>query len=139
MVEKICPRCRQGSPLENRFCGQCGAAMEHYPVLPPQESKALVTLSGNTLPAKQLKQIGQTVAVSLVALAAEAGISYLRRRLQQTETRLPAKRAPKTAVAPIQSAEQTITVIGQQTTEVRQQGHLVRRTIERFMWQKEEG
>ncbi len=74
-----CQRCRHGNPLENRFCGACGAPLTGSGQLarrpegvPPAAARAL-------LPA-ELKPVGRALAVGLATLAARAGIAWLRRR-----------------------------------------------------------
>ena len=81
MVERICPQCQQHNPVDNRFCGQCGAALARHHVIPRPEQS--LTISPRPLPAQQLKQLGQTVAIGVLTLAAEAALSWLRRRLEQ--------------------------------------------------------
>jgi hypothetical protein len=72
-----CPRCRHANPLENRFCGWCGASLESTHELVPRREGALAAVR-RTLPAK-LGPAGKVVAVGLVTLAAEVGLSWLRR------------------------------------------------------------
>ena len=74
-----CPRCRHGNPLENRFCGACGAPLTGSRQLarrpedgPPAAGRAL-------LPAG-LKPVGRALAVGLSTVAVRAGIAWLRRR-----------------------------------------------------------
>ena len=64
-----CPQCRHGNPLENRFCGACGAPLTGSGQLarrpegvPPAAARAL-------LPA-ELKPVGRALAVGLATLAA---------------------------------------------------------------------
>lgn len=84
MLERICPHCEQANPLDNRYCGQCGALLEKGALAPYRESPLTIG-AGRFLPAPSLRQVGQAVAVSLVALAAEAGLSWLRSRLTTAE------------------------------------------------------
>jgi hypothetical protein len=71
-----CPRCRHANPPENRFCGWCGASLESSHELVPRREGALTAVR-RTLPAK-LGPAGKVVAVGLVTLAAEVGLSLLR-------------------------------------------------------------
>jgi hypothetical protein len=71
-----CPRCRHANPPENRFCGWCGASLESSHELIPRREGALTAVR-RTLPAK-LGPAGKVVAVGLVTLAAEVGLSWLR-------------------------------------------------------------
>ena len=77
-----CPRCRHDNPLENRFCGACGASLtvgEQLTRRPPGGSP--VTASRALLPA-ELKPVGRALAVGLATLAAQAGLAWLRRRAE---------------------------------------------------------
>ena len=75
-----CPPCHHENPPENRFCGSCGTRLtsgeqlatrqEHYPV---PATRAWPTMLGPT---------GKALAVGVAALAAEASLSWLRRKLQ---------------------------------------------------------
>ena len=75
-----CLLCQHENPPENRFCGSCGTRLtsgeqlatrqEHYPV---PATRAWPTMLG---PA------GKALAVGVAALAAEASLSWLRRKLQ---------------------------------------------------------
>ncbi len=71
-----CPRCRHANPPENRFCGWCGTSLESSHELVPRREGALTAVR-RTLPAK-LGPVGKVVAVGLVTLAAEVGLSLLR-------------------------------------------------------------
>jgi hypothetical protein len=71
-----CPRCRHANPPENRFCGWCGASLESSHELVPRREGAL-TAARRILPAK-LGPASRVVAVGLVTLAAEVGLSWLR-------------------------------------------------------------
>jgi hypothetical protein len=89
--EVPCPRCRQENPPRNRFCGACGVPLtsgeqlatrqEHSPVQP-----------GRAWPAK-LGPASKALAVGVAVLAAEAGLSWLQRRIGTEErSSLPADR-----------------------------------------------
>ncbi len=78
-----CLRCRHANPPENRFCGWCGASLEgSHELVPRRESAA--TAVRRTLPVK-LGPAGRVVAVGLVTLAAEVGLSWLRHRTKAEE------------------------------------------------------
>lgn len=145
MVEQICPECQHGNPLDNRFCGQCGASLTSYSITPRRESG--LTLAGFNLPAEQLKQVGQTVAVSLLAIAAEAGLAWLRRRAGQVDV-APRVAAPKvqspaatakTAIVPAQTqpARRIVSVFSQRVVAVWNEDGLIRQTVERATWWRE--
>ena len=84
-----CPRCgHPENPPENRFCGRCGASLERSLVrsgeLAPRAKEGRVTLRERFLPSR-LGPVGKTVAVSLAAVAADAGLAWLRHRLEKTD------------------------------------------------------
>jgi hypothetical protein len=79
MDEQVpCLQCRHANPLENRFCGLCGASLASRHGLVPRREGALTTVR-RTVPAK-LGPTGKAVAVGLVTLAVEVGLSWLRHR-----------------------------------------------------------
>lgn len=88
-----CLRCRHANPPENRFCGWCGASLKSSHDLVPRREGALTGV-GRALPAK-LGPAGRAVAVGLVALAAEVGLSWLRHRTRAEggPSTLPAQQA----------------------------------------------
>ena len=91
-----CLRCRHANPPENRFCGWCGASLESSHELVPRREGALTAVR-RTLPAK-LGPAGKVVAVGLVTLAAEVGVSWLRQRAKAEEGPLtPTDRQVSTA------------------------------------------
>jgi hypothetical protein len=77
--QALCPLCQHENPPENRFCGSCGVKLtsevelptrqEHYPV---PATRAWLTMLG---PA------GKVLAVGVAALAAEASLSWLQRKI----------------------------------------------------------
>jgi hypothetical protein len=78
-----CLRCRHANPPENHFCGWCGAPLESSYELVPRRKGALTAVR-RTLPAK-LGPAGKVVAVGLLTLAAEVGLSWLHRRIKAEE------------------------------------------------------
>ena len=84
MDEQVpCLQCRHANPLENRFCGLCGASLASRHGLVPRREGALTTVR-RTVPAK-LGPTGKAVAVGLVTLAVEVGLSWLRHRTKAEE------------------------------------------------------
>jgi hypothetical protein len=79
----LCPGCRHANPPENRFCGSCGASLESSSDLVVRRENNL-TVMGRALPAK-LGPAGKALAVGLVTLAAEVGLSWLRHRSKAEE------------------------------------------------------
>jgi Double zinc ribbon len=92
-----CPVCRHDNPPENRFCGSCGTALADSGQLVPHRGY-IPAATVRALPAK-LGPTGKALAVGLAALAAEAGLLWLRRRVERADrTPLPAAQDPKSAV-----------------------------------------
>ena len=150
MVERICPQCQNANPLENRFCGSCGAALDRQQLAPRRP--AALALSNANVPA-QLRQIGGAVALSLAALAAEAGMAWLRHKVDQlhavpphltaqspaaTPVVRPVPQPPQTRIVPqAQLNNDTVTIISQRIVEVWEQGVMTRQTVERSLWRRE--
>ena len=74
-----CPRCRHENPPRNRFCGSCGVPLTSGEQLATREEHRPVP-AGRAWPAK-LSPTGKALAVGVAALATEAGLSWLRRRI----------------------------------------------------------
>lgn len=84
MAERApCLRCRHANPPENRFCGWCGASLEGSRELVPRREGVLAAVR-HTLPATP-GPAAKVVAVGLVALAAEVGLSWLRHRTKAAQ------------------------------------------------------
>lgn len=93
MAEHVsCPRCRHGNPPESRFCGMCGALLTSDEHLAPRREGGLPIMAHAGLPTR-LKPVGKALAIGAVALAAEAGLTWLRRRSGQVDRPLPAIRS----------------------------------------------
>lgn len=140
MVERICPACQHGNPMENRFCGACGASLDHN-ALAKRESAAIV-IAGQEIPVAQIRQVTKAVAVGLAALAAEAGIAYLRRRATGASvptTSLAVRPTSVTTAAPqaAETAANVVTIVSQRVVEVWEQGSLARQIVEKHVWKKE--
>ena len=86
-----CPRCRQENPPRNRFCGSCGVPLTSGEQLATREEHRPVP-AARAWPAK-LGPAGKALAVGVAALATEAGLSWLRRRIgAEDRSSLPADR-----------------------------------------------
>jgi len=141
MVERICQHCQHGNPLENRFCGSCGTALEQRHT-PRHEARLATTTPA--LPV-QAQQVGKAVALSLATLAAEAGLAWLRRRVERLNSDTPA--APPTTGTQIvrpaaPSAEPAaptnrVTIWSQRVIQTWEDGTLTRQTVERSIWRRE--
>lgn len=138
MVERICPACQHGNPMENRYCGACGASLERN-ALAPRRQDAIV-IAGQAVPLAQVKQVSRAVAVGLAAVAAEAGIAWLKRRAERVGVPTTALATrPTTAVAQ-QGAEavgNAVTIVSQRVVEIWDHGSLTRQIVEKHIWKKE--
>jgi Double zinc ribbon len=86
-----CPRCSQDNPPTNRFCGSCGAPLKSGEQLATRREHSPVQ-AGRAWPSK-LSPAGKALAVGVAVLAAEAGLSWLQRRIGTEErSSLPAVR-----------------------------------------------
>jgi hypothetical protein len=133
MIERICPACQHANPLDDRFCGRCGAALER--LLPAPRQDGQITLAGRDLPVTW-KQVGRTVALGAAALVADAGIAWLRRRIEGPQTAAPLAR---TAVGQREvggAAGSVVTIISQRVVEIFESGDGRRQVSERHVWRK---
>jgi hypothetical protein len=99
MDERIyCSGCRHETSPEDRYCGSCGTALaDSGQLVPRREHSPAATV--RALPAK-LGPSGKALAVGLAALAAEAGLLWLRRRVDTFDpTPLPAVQDPRSPVS----------------------------------------
>jgi hypothetical protein len=86
-----CPRCRHENPPSNRFCGSCGAPLTSGEQLSTRQEHRPVR-AARAWPSK-LSPAGKALVVGVAVLAAEAGLSWLQRRIDTEErTSLPAVR-----------------------------------------------
>jgi hypothetical protein len=89
--EVPCPRCRQENSPRNSFCGSCGAPLRSGEQLATREEHRPVP-AGRAWPAK-LGPVSRALAVGAAALATEAGLSWLRRRIgAEDRSSMPAVR-----------------------------------------------
>lgn len=92
-----CPQCEYENPPGNRFCGRCGASLMGANQLVPRRENTPATVV-RALPSK-LGPTAKTLAVGLVALAAELGVLWLHRRAERGgRLPLPAAQDPKPAI-----------------------------------------
>ena len=86
-----CPRCRQENPPRNRFCGSCGAPLRSGEQLATRQEHRPVW-AGRVWPAK-LGPVSKALAVGAAALATEAGLTWLRRKIgAEDRSSMPAVR-----------------------------------------------
>ena len=89
--EVPCPRCPQENPPTNRYCGSCGVPLTSGEQLATRQEHSPLQ-AGRAWPAK-LGPAGKALAVGVAVLAAEAGLSWLQRRIGTEErSSLPADR-----------------------------------------------
>ena len=135
MVEQLCPVCKAGNDLDNRYCGRCGAALEQPLAKRPRSE--LTIGRGRLLADPALRQIGRTLAVSVVALVADAGLAWLRRRLERSGE--PETKQGSTAlVAEEPAARRTTSVLGRRVTSYWRHGRLLGQSVEQSVWLVEE-
>jgi hypothetical protein len=120
MIERICPECATGNPLEVEQCGACGCSLEAP--LVRRSSGPLSRLTPG-LPVRW-QQAGKAVALGAVALAVEAGAAWLQQRAAQK----PAPLARPTRTRPAGFVAQ------QRVWETFENGTLRRRVIEQTVW-----
>jgi hypothetical protein len=140
MVERICPACRYGNTVESHYCNKCGAPLEQL-VPANQESHALMRI-GRNLPVNW-RQLGTTVALGAAALAAEAGLAWLRRRAEAPApaalARHPASANPQVPAQTNQQpadARSGTTIISERIIEIRDSGDGQRTITDRHTWRK---
>ena len=91
-----CPRCRRENPPRNRFCGSCGAPLRSGEQLATREEHRPVP-AGRVWPAR-LGPLSKALAVGVAALATEAGLSWLRRKIgAEGRSSMPAVRGARSA------------------------------------------
>jgi hypothetical protein len=144
MVERICPSCQHGNPMDDRFCGKCGVPLERQ--LPMRRPDARLTIAGRDLPVTW-KQFSRTVALSVAALAAEAGLAWLRRRMDSGPAPAPSALARSAATPRAASAQTTalagpvrnvVTIVSQRVVEIWDGGDGTRRVVEHSFWRRTE-
>jgi hypothetical protein len=86
-----CPLCRHENPPGNRYCGACGGPLTSDEQLATRQEHSPVPVA-RAWPSK-LGPAGKALAMDVAALAAEAGLSWLQRRIGTEErSSLPAVR-----------------------------------------------
>ncbi len=135
MVERICPGCAHGNPLDDRYCGKCGAPLERQ--LPVRQGPAPLALLGRQLPVSW-KQVGKTVAISAAALAAEAGIAWLRQRViaGAAEPALRVGRPARETTELARGGGRVVTIISQRIVEMWDSGDGQRKIVEQSLWRR---
>ena len=129
MVERICPQCQAGNPVQAQHCAVCGT------VLHPEDTQPLAKRPGSALmrsipavPARW-QQASKAAALAAVALAVEVGAAWL----QQRSAAKPAPLARRTLPAAA-SARRPGFVARQRVWETYEAGRLSHRVIEQTVW-----
>jgi hypothetical protein len=133
MVERICRGCNYGNSVDSQYCNKCGAALERIVRVPAEPSTALAK-RGAALPVRW-QQIGKTVAIGAFALAAEAGLTWLKKRIETPPEAPLARKEPQSPIQK-QSHQHTTTVISHRVVEITQEGDGSRRVEDRHVWRK---
>ena len=138
MVERICPACQHGNPLNDHYCGKCGVPLERQ--LLARRDAAPMVVAGRQLPVTW-QQFGKTMALSVAALAAEAGLAWLRRRIESgpasasTALARPSARPAEVAKSPVSSV---VTIVSQRVIEVWESADGKKQISERHFWRRTE-
>lgn len=136
MIERVCSSCNHGNPLDDKFCGKCGKPLERH--LPIAGQDAPLTIAGRSLPVTW-KQLSRTVAVSVAALAAEAGIAWLRRKMEPSSSAIQPITSTK-KVRPMSRSDEkprsVTTVESQRTVEVQRAKDGSPKVVEKSFWRR---
>jgi len=115
MTERdLCPVCRHANPPRNLFCGSCGALQTSNEQFATRQEYRPVPAK-RALPAKVGPAGKKALAVGVVVLAAEVGVSWLRRKIGTAD------RSSMPAVRGAESVSRGYT-LGQSLEEVLVQG-----------------
>jgi hypothetical protein len=126
-----CPRCRQENPPRNRYCGSCGALLTSGEQLATREEHRPVPAS-RAWPAK-LGPVGKALAVGVAALAAEASLSWLRRKIgAEDRSSLPALRGAGSAPRGYLVSQRSLEEVLLQTWEDHHGQFVARREVRAF-------
>jgi len=135
MTQKLCPSCAAQNPLENRYCGRCGSRLDQ-PLVAPRSAELIIGRR-SLLPAPTLRQVGRAAAASLLAIAAEAGLAWLRRRAEQDEPAVPERvKASSSLLARALPAPsgRVSAIFGRRIVRRWQQGRQGQETVEEEVW-----
>lgn len=81
MDQQICPNCEASNPIDNRYCGRCGASLNRYAIV-PSPSRAPIPIRK---PWQSLAQApaAKAAAVGLGTVLLRLAVAWLRRRSEQ--------------------------------------------------------
>ncbi len=145
-MQNICPICQQPNAASNYYCSNCGTALNDSSIVVSHNQN--ISVAGYDVTPRQLKQIGASVAVSVLALLAEMSLIYLRRRLDRMRltpmSRTPSKKSSlRNKSGEIMTTEtredagEVVTVVRERVVEIRRWGRPMQRVIERAAWRRE--
>jgi hypothetical protein len=132
MVERICATCQAANPIDDKFCGQCGAALER--LLPAHRPPSALTIAGKQIPT-HWQQIGKAAAVGAAALVAEAGLAWLQRRVEGGG-KLPAFPTNQRSTDLARTAARVTTIISQRVIELIDTGDGKVRITDHHSWRR---
>ncbi len=141
MFDQLCPQCGHHNSSKNQHCTTCGELLRSNQIIINNRERGIV-VAGHTLPAKQLKRIGASLAISLTALLAEATISWLRRRvevMQQSPIIQPQSKQTQQSMIirpPAEEPERVVTIVSERIVETHRWGRPMQRVVQRFAWQQ---
>jgi uncharacterized membrane protein YvbJ len=143
MVERICPTCQHANPLDDRFCGKCGAPLERQ-VLARRENTGL-TIAGKNLPVSW-QQVGKTAALGAAALAIEAGLSWLQRRMASgasstsplSQALTSTKQHKPSTTAMTRTTGRAVTIVSQRVIEILRNSDGNVQITDRHTWRRTE-
>ena len=129
MVERICPGCQAGNPIEARHCAECGNALN------TEDTQPLAKRPGSNLirsiPAVPVRwqQASKAAALAVAALAVEAGAAWLQQRAGTKPAPLARQTPPEETPARAPGF-----VARQRVWETYDAGRLSSRMIEQTVW-----
>lgn len=142
MSQKTCPTCRSENPAQNVTCAACGTALQPGALILNQPPA--IDIGRRPLATPQVKALAVTVGLGLATLLAEAGLTYLQRRLAllgRPSLSLRRSKTPDPQAAGLPAKRKNgrvITVAGERIVEEKRWGRPTRRIVERFAWRAEE-
>lgn len=145
-MQNICSNCQQSNSPRSHYCSHCGAALNDSPLILSHNNN--VSLAGYDVSQRQLKQIGASVAVSVLALLAEVSLIYMRRRLDRMrmssvaipsakKSSLRNKRGDIVVTETREQQGEVVTVVRERVVEIRRWGRPMQRVIDRMAWRRE--
>jgi hypothetical protein len=133
MIERVCPVCTTGNPVDAEQCSACQAVLDQP--LVHQPAQRALTRRIPTLPARW-ERAGKAVALGAVALAVEVGAAWL----QQRSAAKPAPLARQTNPNPVVETTSPRSFVARQRIweTYEQDGRVSRRVVEHTYWRVDE-